>query len=71
MDKLLELADAEKACQLMAKELEKTRSRVKPLNYGTIPDLEETIKYIRSKLDENERATITRLMKVKDIIQEK
>ncbi|WP_099203428.1 V-type ATP synthase subunit D [Miniphocaeibacter massiliensis] len=70
MDKLLELAEVEKACQLMAKELEKTRRRVNALEYRTIPDLEETIKYIRSKLDENERATITRLMKVKDIIQE-
>ena len=71
MDKLLELAEVEKACQLMAKELEKTRRRVNALEYRTIPDLEETIKYIRSKLDENERATITRLMKVKDIIQDK
>ncbi len=70
MDKLLELAEVEKACQLMAKELEKTRRRVNALEYRTIPDLEETIKYIRSKLDENERATITRLMKVKDIIQQ-
>ncbi|MDO5718045.1 MAG: V-type ATP synthase subunit D [Tissierellia bacterium] len=68
MDKLLELAEVEKACQLMADEIEKTRRRVNALEYRTIPDLEETIKYIRMKLDENERATITRLMKVKDII---
>ena len=47
---------------------EKTRRRVNALEYRTIPDLEETIKFIRMKLDENERATITRLMKVKDII---
>lgn len=71
MDKLLELAEVEKACQLMADELEKTRRRVNALEYRTIPDLQETIKYIRSKLDENERATITRLMKVKDIIQDR
>lgn len=68
MDKLLELAQVEKACQLMADEIEKTRRRVNALEYRTIPDLEETIKFIRSKLDENERANITRLMKVKDII---
>lgn len=71
MDKLLELAEVEKACQLMADELEKTRRRVNALEYRTIPDLQETIKYIRSKLDENERATITRLMKVKDIIKDR
>ena len=68
MDMLLELAEIEKACQLMADEIEKTRRRVNALEYRTIPDLEETIKFIRMKLDENERATITRLMKVKDII---
>lgn len=68
MDKLLQLAQVEKACQLMADEIEKTRRRVNALEYRTIPDLEETIKFIRSKLDENERANITRLMKVKDII---
>lgn len=68
MEKLLELAQKEKATQLMADEIEKTRRRVNALEYKTIPDLKETISYIRSKLDENERANITRLMKVKDII---
>ena len=68
MDELLELAKVEKACQLMADEIEKTRRRVNALEYRTIPDLEETIKFIRMKLDENERATITRLMKVKELI---
>lgn len=68
MPKLLELAEVEKACQLLADEIEKTRRRVNALEHRTIPDLEETIKYIRMKLDENERATITRLMKVKDLI---
>lgn len=68
LPKLLELAEVEKACQLMANEIERTRRRVNALEYRTIPDLEETIRFIRMKLDENERATITRLMKVKDII---
>ncbi|MBU5331232.1 V-type ATP synthase subunit D [Anaerocolumna aminovalerica] len=68
LTKLLELAEVEKSCQLMADEIEKTRRRVNALEYRTIPDLEVTIKYIRMKLDENERSTITRLMKVKDII---
>ncbi|MBW8381024.1 MAG: V-type ATP synthase subunit D [Youngiibacter sp.] len=69
MPKLLELAEVEKSCQLMADEIEKTRRRVNALEYRTIPELKETIKFIRMKLDENERSTITRLMKVKDIIQ--
>lgn len=70
MNRLLELAELEKTTQLMSDEIESTRRRVNALEYRTIPDLEETIKYIRSKLEENERATISRLMKVKDIIAE-
>lgn len=69
MPKLLELAEVEKSCQLMADEIEKTRRRVNALEYRTIPELQETIKFIRMKLDENERSTITRLMKVKEIIE--
>ena len=69
MPKLLELAEVEKSCQLMADEIEKTRRRVNALEYRTIPELVETVKFIRMKLDENERITTTRLMKVKDIIQ--
>ncbi|WP_455821691.1 V-type ATP synthase subunit D, partial [Clostridium butyricum] len=65
LPKLLELAEVEKSCQLMADEIEKTRRRVNALEYMTIPQLQETIKYIRMKLDENERSATTRLMKVK------
>lgn len=69
MDQLLELAQIEKTCQLMADEIESTRRRVNALEYRTIPDLETTIAHIRQRLDEDERANITRLMKVKDIIE--
>ena len=70
MDNLLELAEVEKACQLMADEVEKTRRRVNALEYMTIPQLKETIRFIQMKLDENERGSITRLMKVKDMMLE-
>lgn len=66
---LLKLAEIEKACQLMADEIESTRRRVNALEYMTIPQLEETIVYIKMKLEENDRSSITRLMKVKDIIK--
>lgn len=68
LPKLLELAEVEKSCQLMADEIEKTRRRVNALEYMTIPSLQETIKFIKMKLDENERSSITRLMKVKSMI---
>ncbi len=71
LPELLKLAEIEKACQLMADEIESTRRRVNALEYMTIPQLEETIEYIRMKLEENERSSITRLMKVKDIIGDK
>jgi V/A-type H+-transporting ATPase subunit D len=70
MPKMLRLAEVEKSCQLMAAEIEKTRRRVNALEHVLIPQYEETIKYIRMKLDENDRATTTRLMKVKDMMLE-
>ena len=70
LPKLLELAEVEKSTQLMADEIEKTRRRVNALEYMTIPQLEETIRYIRMKLEENERGNLTRLMKVKSMMEE-
>ncbi len=67
---LVRLAQVEKSCQLMSSEIEKTRRRVNALEYVMIPDYEDTIKYITMKLDENERSTSTRLMKVKDMMLE-
>lgn len=63
MPELIRLAELEKSCELMADEIEKTRRRVNALEYMTIPQLEETIKFIRMKLDENDRASTIRLMK--------
>ena len=67
---MLRLAESEKACQLMAAEIEKTRRRVNALEHVMIPQLRETIRYITMKLDENERSTQVRLMKVKDMMLE-
>lgn len=67
LPKLLALTEIEKTCQLMASEIEKTRRRVNALEYMTIPQLEETIYYIQMKLEENERAEVTRLIKIKDM----
>lgn len=67
LPKLLELTEIEKTCQLMAKEIEKTRRRVNALEYMTIPQLEETIYFIQMKLEENERAEVTRMIKVKNM----
>lgn len=65
---LIHLAEIEKSCQLMADEIEKTRRRVNALEHVMIPETQEQIRYITRKLDENERSTQTRLMKVKDMM---
>lgn len=67
---LLRLAEIEKSCQLMAVEIEKTRRRVNALEHVMIPDAQEKIKFITMKLDENERSTQIRLMKIKDMMLE-
>ena len=66
--KMLKLAQIEKSAQLMAEEIEKTRRRVNALEYVMIPNTQEAIRYITMKLDENDRSTTTRLMKVKDML---
>ena len=67
LPKLLKLTEIEKTCQLLADESEKTRRRVNALEYKMIPQLQETIRYIQMKLEENERSSIVRMMKVKDM----
>ena len=68
LPELIKLAEIEKSCQLMADEIEKTRRRVNALEHVMIPETQEQIRYITRKLDENERSTQTRLMKVKDMM---
>ncbi|MDF2474217.1 MAG: V-type synthase subunit [Lachnospiraceae bacterium] len=70
LPEMLRLAEIEKSCQLMAAEIEKTRRRVNALEHVMIPEMRAKIKYIIMKLDENERSTQIRLMKVKDMMLE-
>ena len=68
---MLRLAEVEKSCAMMAAEIEKTRRRVNALEHVMIPEYMEKIRYITMKLDENERSTQIRLLKVKDMMLEK
>lgn len=67
--RLVQLAEVEKTCNMLADEIEKNKRRVNALENIMIPQMQETIKFIKMKLDENERAATVRLMKVKDLIQ--
>ena len=66
---MLRLAEIEKTCNMLADEIEKNKRRVNALEYVMIPQLEDTIKFITMKLDENERSSTIRLMKVKSMIE--
>jgi V/A-type H+-transporting ATPase subunit D len=71
LDTLLKLAELEKTSILLAEEIEKTRRRVNALEYILIPNIADTIRYITMKLAEMERSNLTRVMKVKAMIEAK
>lgn len=66
---LLQLAEIEKAAENLAFEIEKTRRRVNALEYRLIPDLSDTLKFIKMKLGEAERSTIVQVMAIKEMIE--
>lgn len=65
---MVKLGEIEHSAKLLAAEIEKTRRRVNALEYVFIPDMQETIKYITAKLNEQERASIIAMMKIKDVM---
>ena len=71
LPQLIALSEKEKSCEMLADEIQKTRRRVNALEYVMIPQLEETIRYIAMKLEENERGALTRLMKVKEMLAQR
>lgn len=66
LPKILKLAELEQTLRLMSDEIEKTRRRVNALEHTFIPRMIETVKFITNKLDEMERSTTSRLMKIKN-----
>lgn len=69
-DDMILLVEKEKACKLMAAEIEKTRRRVNALEHVIIPEAQKNIKYISMKLEETARDNTIRLIKVKDMVLE-
>lgn len=69
LEDMVKLSEAEKTLQLLADEIKRTRRRVNALEYILIPNLQQTIKYIEMRLEEIDLETLTRLMRVKEIIR--
>lgn len=65
---LIRLAELEMGAVTLCDEIERTRRRVNALEYIMIPKYEKICRDIQMKLDENERASQVRLMKVKDMM---
>lgn len=66
---ILEVASMERKVAVLSAEIEGTRRRVNALEYILIPDIEETIRRITMKLEEQERNTKTQIMRVKDMVR--
>jgi V/A-type H+/Na+-transporting ATPase subunit D len=56
--------------EIILAEIEITRRRVNALEYRLIPTLRDSITAISTKLSEMELSTLTRLMRVKEIIDQ-
>ena len=68
LERMVKLAEVEKTIELVAAEIEKTRRRVNALEYVLIPQQEAAIRFIDAKLEELERGSIVRLLKIKQLL---
>jgi V/A-type H+-transporting ATPase subunit D len=67
---MIRMAEIEKQAENLALEIEKTRRRVNALEHRLIPDLEDTLRYVKLQLGEAERAGIVQIMAIKNMIEE-
>jgi V-type H+-transporting ATPase subunit D len=68
LDELIKLASLQTSLRTLDEALKITNRRVNALEFVVIPKLENTIKYIESELEEQEREEFTRLKKVQDLV---
>lgn len=69
LPRIIELASLEELLRRLAREIEKTRRRVNALEYVMIPGITLAKRRIEAKLEESDRSSRVRLMKVKEILE--
>ncbi len=68
---LVEVAQLQSALRELALEIQTVRRRVNALENVLVPTLQDEVRQVQSKLDEAERASKSRLLRVKDILAKK
>ncbi len=68
INSIVKLAQREEAIRLLGKEIISTKRKVNALEYILIPQIYNTIKYLRMKFEEREREEKARLKRVKTIL---
>lgn len=65
LETLIRAAEVETTMKKLLDEIEKTKRRVNALEFKVIPDLQESQRFVRSRLEEMERETTTSLKHLK------
>ena len=69
--KIIIVAEIETAMIKILQEIEKTKRRVNGLEYSIIPNLQESLNYVRFTLDEQDRNSTIALKKIKQKLEKK
>lgn len=65
VEKVIRAAELETSMKRLLDDIEKTKRRVNALEFKVIPELQDSVKFIKLRLEEMERESITRLKKIK------
>ncbi|MFC1946982.1 V-type ATP synthase subunit D [Chloroflexota bacterium] len=71
LDAIVTLAELQTTMEILGKEINRTKRIVNALEYKVLPNLEETIRFLKMKFEERDREEKSRLKRVKVILENK
>lgn len=71
LEAVINLAELQTTMEILGKEINRTKRIVNALEYKVIPNLEETIRFLKMKFEERDREEKARLKRVKVILEKK